>query len=658
MIAGAERKSIRRPDRRAPLAALAVLAIAFGFGTGTGPLAAATLVASCAASWLLVPAVARFARRSDACVLPGGRSVHKEPTPLLGGLAIYVPVVVVLVVAGGSKAMGLALAGTMMAAVGVVDDVQGVSPRLKIVAQLLAGLVLIGAGYRLPTLRCPPFFEVATGGFEVPLVLFWVVLATNAINLIDGLDGLAAGIAAVGALACALLGSHLLATLALLGGLLGFLRHNMPPARIFLGDAGSLFVGFTLAALLLDAPAGANLPVALGVLALPLGDVAFSAARRWLRGKPIFAADRGHVHHVLLHFWGDGGAVVAALAGCALLQAASALYWPNLWGLLGACTPWAAFGAYYVARKRPRWSRILHDRRGFQRAHLVRRYAQDAIRLAESPPDVAGVLQRVATDFHLVALKVRDIELRWSVSAGAGVVVEQVDCGESCAHWSYVPNGDDPTLIEEKRSILCDLLRCADARLADFHGGVRRRMLVRVGAGDGLSVPAVDPKASAMSSDAPGPGTRRPRIHFVVSRRADLERIDPLVEETRRRGALEPAVIHAGRRDDLDPEGSERTLLVPDIDLDVAPTRDAAERTSIMERYDALLDTGEPSLVVVVGESSAAVAGARVAKRRNIPVAHLDGGILPQESPAAAAPGRAGEIVPALEALVGARSGK
>lgn len=591
------------------------------------PLSGAVLLAAAAAAWALAPFAARAAARLGATVLPGGRSIHEEPTPLLGGLAIVLPVFAVLLLEADRKSLALAAGVAILAAAGVFDDLRRASPRFKLAAQTLAALALVAGGFRAELLHCPPFGDVEVGGFEAPLLVFWVLLATNAINLIDGMDGLAAGIALFGALATVALGAPPVPSAALAGALFGFLRHNLPRARIFLGDAGSLTLGFLLAAFLLEAPGGANLPVSIGLLALPLGDVAFSALRRWLRGKPIFAADRGHVHHVLLHFWGSVPRVLGALLLFAAAQTLTAVLLPNALGLGLAALLWISFGVYLVARKRPRWRRILGNRRGFKRAHLVRRYAEDAIRLAESVPEVRGVLERVSADFRLRALEVGPVALgdRGSHGAAAG---ERVPCGGGVASFALGPAEEDPVLTEEKRTILCYLLRSADERLRMLDPF--RRFVLRVTAGS-VQGPVETARREAPAEER-GFGLRLPRAHFVVVGRGDLARVEPLVRETRSRGALDPAVVHSGRRDDLGVFDAVRAAaggFEPDVDLDVPDTGDASHAQRVIDRYDALLDAGAPAVVVVLGDSAAAAGCAVVAKRRGIPVAHLldgDGG--------------------------------
>jgi UDP-GlcNAc:undecaprenyl-phosphate GlcNAc-1-phosphate transferase len=423
------------------------------------------LIAACATTWALCPAVAALAMRWGAAVDPGGRSIHATRTPRLGGLALYLPIVCSLLLAGGEHAAGLIAGGTIVLVAGGWDDLRGLSPRSKIAAQLLAALILVADGYRITNLRLDPLGALPIGGFEGAAIVVWIILVTNAFNLIDGVDGLAATLALVAALAHAALGSPPALALAMAGACLGFLRHNLPPARMFLGDTGSMLLGFYLAALPLAAPGPLNLPLAAGLVAIPLGDVAACVARRWLRAKPLFAADRGHIHHRLLRLW--GGSPRRVLLGLGTLGAAQALailLAPDLWGLLGVAVLWGATLLYVFSRARPDWPQILLHRRAFRRIHLASGYARGALPLCECPEDVRGVLQRVVCDLDLCAAEVSGMRIERGPPR-RGTVVERVDCGGATATWAAAPEQGDPTLLEEKRAVMCDLLRLAHRAL-------------------------------------------------------------------------------------------------------------------------------------------------------------------------------------------------
>lgn len=593
-------------DRRGPVVGAAALLLAAAVALALGAKAALFFLGAASAVRVAVPAVARLALRWNAVVLPGGRYAHPRKTPLMGGLAIALPFVAYLAWEGSPRSLGLAFGALLIAGVGAYDDLRGISPRGKLAAQAAAALVLFAAGYRVPEISFAPFGAVSASGVEVLLVVFWVVLVTNAINLIDGMDGLAATAALVAALAVAAAGITPLAALVLAGAILGFLRFNLPPAQIFLGDSGSLLLGFATAGLLLGGPAPLDAPLVLCLVALPVGDAAISTFRRLLRGKPVFTGDRGHVHHRLLDAWRCPRRVLVFLALFAAAHAATALLLHDLRAVAASALLWGGLGLYLLGRARPRWSRILLDRKRFRRLHLSRSYATGALRLAERASDVTAALDRIAADLGLVSLRVGSLRVERPCPKGAIQVEEHIDCGDSVASWSAAFEPLDTVLAEERRTVLCDLLRLAHRRLVAIDGTAYR-------------MPEPPP------GKPPAARTGRPRIHFVAEGRAGLARIAPLVRETRRRGTLEPVVVHTGRRDDLmltEAQMKELALEGPDIDLDVAPAETIVLTARVMERYHALLEAGRPA-AVVVGDSEPSLACALVAKEMGLAVAQV-----------------------------------
>jgi UDP-GlcNAc:undecaprenyl-phosphate GlcNAc-1-phosphate transferase len=242
--------------------------------------------------------------------------------PRMGGIAVVTATTVALATAllapGGIPASestpehffaGLLAAGWLLFAAGLLDDLYDLRPAAKLLAQCTAAVVAYGFGFRVEELSFAGT-AIELGVLSLPFTLLWIVGITNAFNLIDGLDGLATGIGLV-ALASTFLVAYMLGNpevalvcAALGGALLGFLRYNFRPARIFLGDSGSLFVGFMVAVLSVHGStksATAALTAApLLLLALPILDTALSIVRRWLRGKPVFGADEHHLHHRML----------------------------------------------------------------------------------------------------------------------------------------------------------------------------------------------------------------------------------------------------------------------------------------------------------------------------------------------------------------------
>jgi UDP-GlcNAc:undecaprenyl-phosphate GlcNAc-1-phosphate transferase len=302
----------------------------------------------------------------------GDRRVHKDPIPRLGGVAVFLCAALISCLlfirtsprfttpgpAGDAEIRFLAgafIGSSILFLTGLVDDIRGLSPGVKLAAQIVAALVAIAFGAHIDSAALGYGAGVPIGWIGFPLVLLWIVGVTNVFNFIDGLNGLAVGIAVV---ACAaiitaatLLGnfSVLLPTIALMGALLGFLRYNFPRAQIFLGDSGSLSVGFLLAVLSLQASVnsfGATLVILpLVALFVPLMDGALAIVRRWLRHVPISGADARHIHHRLLAL-GIGPArtamilwaLAAAMASFGLLIALTAPFVATsiaIFGLVG-----------------------------------------------------------------------------------------------------------------------------------------------------------------------------------------------------------------------------------------------------------------------------------------------------------------------------------
>lgn len=270
------------------------------------------------------PLIIRMATALEIFDAPfDSRRVHTRPVPRIGGLAVFAAMLSSLLVswgmwsagwgvapAGDRFFLGVLLGATILFSIGLLDDLRGVSPAAKVLAQCAAALIAYTLGFRIEVLGLGPTLDVALGWLSLPLTVFWVVGVTNAFNLIDGLDGLAAGIALVAlgtTLAVALvLGNDevVIVCVVLVGALLGFLRYNFSPARIFLGDSGSLFIGFMLAVLSVHGSMKSATVVLVAVpifaLALPLLDTSLAILRRWLRGVPLSVADAHHVHHRLI----------------------------------------------------------------------------------------------------------------------------------------------------------------------------------------------------------------------------------------------------------------------------------------------------------------------------------------------------------------------
>lgn len=298
----------------------------------------------------LTPLARALALRVGAVDQPGERRVHLSPTPRFGGLAIAAAVLGIAWLAralGGPAAtldprplLGLTLASVPILVLGWVDDTRGVGPWTKIAAQLAAALVLTRFGFGVPLLTHPFGGTIDTGTWNVLLTLVWVVLITNAVNLIDGLDGLAAGVVAIACAALWTTARHhgdfyvmFIATL-LIGACGGFLWWNRPPARVFMGDTGSQFLGLTLAALSLlenrKGTAALTLLLPIVALAVPIADSVLAFVRRVWHRQPVFRGDAGHLHHRLLGAGLSPRAALLVLWGLSLASGAAAVAMEHL----------------------------------------------------------------------------------------------------------------------------------------------------------------------------------------------------------------------------------------------------------------------------------------------------------------------------------------
>ncbi len=275
---------------------------------------------------LATPVVRRIARHYGLVDKPGGRKVHTTPIPRVGGIAMFAGVMSAVGVEwAGEKWLGWtpylqsadgpligALIGmTLIFALGVLDDIVELDAKWKFLGQVIAAMIVAAAGLRVDFVG-NPFGGglIDLGLIAWPVTIVWIVGFTNVINLADGLDGLAAGITAIAAgtfLVLANLNNTVVAAIlaaALIGACLGFLRYNFNPASIFMGDSGSMFLGFTLACIslvgVLKSAAAITLVLPLLIIGVPVFDTATAILRRMRHQMPISGADKGHIHHRLL----------------------------------------------------------------------------------------------------------------------------------------------------------------------------------------------------------------------------------------------------------------------------------------------------------------------------------------------------------------------
>ncbi|WP_338553401.1 MraY family glycosyltransferase [Paenibacillus sp. KS-LC4] len=300
---------------------------------------------------VMTPLVKKFAFFVGAIDKPNHRKVHTRIMPRMGGLAIYAAFVAgflllfpfipdgMLTDANMNMIKALLVGGTIIILIGALDDRLELSAKVKLLGQLVAASVVVfGFGIKIDLVNIPfgEAMQPIAGWIAVPITILWIVGVTNAINLIDGLDGLAAGVSGIAistilimAIVMGNIPIILLSSL-LLGGIVGFLFFNFHPAKIFMGDSGSLFLGFSLATLSMigfKQVTIVSFVTPLLIIGVPLSDTFFAIVRRWVNKRPIFAPDKGHLHHCLqelgfshrrtvLIIWG----VAAIFGGFAILQ--------------------------------------------------------------------------------------------------------------------------------------------------------------------------------------------------------------------------------------------------------------------------------------------------------------------------------------------------
>ncbi len=295
--------------------------------------------------FLVTPRVRALAVKCGALDYPEPRKIHNGPMPRLGGLAVYLAFVpaVLLFRELALQVWGLLAGATLVLLLGIVDDIRGLSPRVKLAGQVAASLAVIPFGVQVHFITNPLNGDmIMLGAFSIPLTVLWIVAVTNAVNLIDGLDGLAGGVSSIAALTMAAvawtqwimfgidgLPEMIMLALTLVAAVTGFLRHNFYPAKIFLGDSGSMFLGFTLAVMailsLTKSATAISVFIPLVILGVPLLDTFFAVIRRYHLHRPIFQPDREHLHHQLMAMGLNHRQTVLAIYGLSAFLGLSAV---------------------------------------------------------------------------------------------------------------------------------------------------------------------------------------------------------------------------------------------------------------------------------------------------------------------------------------------
>jgi UDP-GlcNAc:undecaprenyl-phosphate/decaprenyl-phosphate GlcNAc-1-phosphate transferase len=352
-------------------------------------------------SWWLTPEIRSRALRLGLVDKPGEeRRIHKVPIPRLGGVAIFISILVTLAsliaIAGKLPAeargvegiAGIAVGGTLVFVLGLLDDLESLKARMKFMVQILAAAAAYSLGVRIKAIPIPLNMDIdlgflaihggvpiELGPLSLPITVIWLVGVANAVNLIDGMDGLAAGVSAISALTIwsVALGMSIdrpyaaLIAAVVAGALFGFLRWNFNPARIFLGDSGAYLVGFILGAISITgvikgaAAATVIVPTVLLVVLIlffPLLDTAWAIVRRMAARRSIFSPDAGHIHHRLLQTGLSQKKVAYIIYGASGLLGLIAAYLVNqqwyFMGITGSVLVMAVFFSEVLNRHRQR----------------------------------------------------------------------------------------------------------------------------------------------------------------------------------------------------------------------------------------------------------------------------------------------------------------
>lgn len=267
-------------------------------------------------SFIFTPIIRKLAFKVGALDIPkDDRRIHKEPMPLMGGLAIFIAVASVMLIflPLNETSSAILVGATIIVISGILDDLKELSPKAKFAFQIVAGLVLILGDVKVDFIT-NPFAKnsslIYLNWLSIPITLFWVVGITNTLNFIDGLDGLSAGVAMISSLSLMLVAGKfnitniIILSAAMAGACLGFLPYNFNPAKIFMGDTGALFLGFMLAAISIEGVMKSVATIAIVapilILGVPIFDTTFAICRRLLNGQSVATADKGHLHHRLL----------------------------------------------------------------------------------------------------------------------------------------------------------------------------------------------------------------------------------------------------------------------------------------------------------------------------------------------------------------------
>ncbi|MGG3963108.1 glycosyltransferase family 4 protein [Heyndrickxia faecalis] len=296
---------------------------------------------------LLTPLIKKLAIRIGAVDKPNQRKVHMKVMPRLGGLAIYISFIagVLLLQPDSPHSLPILLGSLIIVLTGIIDDIRELSPRVKLMGQLAAALVVILSGIHVEFINLPFGGQLEFGIFSIPLTILWIVGVTNAINLIDGLDGLAAGVSSIALLTISgmaiIMGDAYVTVLGLIlmASTIAFLFYNFYPAKIFMGDTGALFLGYMISVLSLLGFKNVtfiSLIIPALILGVPISDTFFAIIRRLVHKQPLSAPDKSHLHHCLLRLGFSHRQVVLIIYAIAAMFSLAAFIFSmaTLWGSL------------------------------------------------------------------------------------------------------------------------------------------------------------------------------------------------------------------------------------------------------------------------------------------------------------------------------------
>ena len=597
------------------------------------------------------------------------RHVHPRPLPRLGGVAIYSAFLISTFLAFLASfvlpqirsAVSFSILTTILGPatlvfwLGVYDDLRSIGPYPKFAVQAIAASLLFAAGLRIVDI--PVLFGARQFGWAASLgmTIFWVIGITNAFNLIDGLDGLAAGSGLFSTLVVFVVAvtSHSplvsLLTVSLAGAILGFLRFNFNPATIFLGDCGSLFIGFMLSALALAGAQKAPTVIAVAIpvvsFGLPILETTLSVLRRLISGRPIFTADREHIHHKLLQRGLSHRQVVIVLYAVSALFALLSLFllWPS-GSTLGLVLAVLGTGIWYgvqhlgylefgeLARVA---QRTLEQRSIFVNNLAIRRATED-LKAARDYPQVRRILDAAFcnNDFDGFELKVMPAGPSRSRHGGQ----------EDCFRWTKPEFGRH---AQEWSTWHMELELVTTANRARGHLTIYRFYSDRPLLLDINLLTSVFPVALAEALDrvltparcqddpAPAyvvaaPATRGPRMKIVhvVGARPNFMKASSVMR------ALDPhaqqVLIHTGQHYDANMSDvffEQLDLPAPDINLGAGSGTHAQQTAMVMARFEPVVRDHKPDLVVVYGDVNSTLATALVCSKLNLPLAHVEAGL-------------------------------